>query len=253
MPAQDFAPIEWKVPSQGIPSTAGPICRPTRSRISRAALLVKVTQRISLRPGAPGCERCARRVVSAARLARARARQHQHRPVQRLDGLAAARDSGRRGRVAPAPGARASARRCRQGQAHAQAAEARWCGSFKSQNTLDSLDAKMGTRRGRICEGRGLSGFSAPGVLSSRRSPGNKRLSPSSSPRCARPLVGGGRRVCEAAIFSSRPSTAWRHRARLAAVHIDVDGRGFQRSPPGSRRSVHQLLEIVQAACCRSR
>jgi hypothetical protein len=30
-----------------MPSTASPICRPTRSFISRAALLVKVTARIS--------------------------------------------------------------------------------------------------------------------------------------------------------------------------------------------------------------
>ena len=40
-------PIEWKVPSQS-PSTAPPINRSTRSRISRAALLVKVTAKIWL-------------------------------------------------------------------------------------------------------------------------------------------------------------------------------------------------------------
>ena len=43
-----LAQIEWKVPTHGMPSTASPIRSPTRWRISRAALLVKVTQRISL-------------------------------------------------------------------------------------------------------------------------------------------------------------------------------------------------------------
>jgi hypothetical protein len=41
-----FTPIEWKVPSQGMPSAAPPTRTPMRSFISRAALLVKVTARI---------------------------------------------------------------------------------------------------------------------------------------------------------------------------------------------------------------
>ncbi len=41
-----FAPIEWNVPIHGMPSTA-PVRTPIRSRISREALLVKVTARIS--------------------------------------------------------------------------------------------------------------------------------------------------------------------------------------------------------------
>ena len=41
------APIEWKVPSHGMPSTPEPTSMPMRSFISRAALLVKVTDRIS--------------------------------------------------------------------------------------------------------------------------------------------------------------------------------------------------------------
>ena len=41
-----LAPIEWNVPSQGMPCS-DPVSAPTRTRISRAALLVKVTARIS--------------------------------------------------------------------------------------------------------------------------------------------------------------------------------------------------------------
>ena len=57
-------PMEWNVPSQGIPSAAPPRSWPTRSFISRAALLVKVTARISF--GRARCvhSRCAMRVVS---------------------------------------------------------------------------------------------------------------------------------------------------------------------------------------------
>jgi hypothetical protein len=40
------AATEWKVPSQGMPSIAPPEIAETRSFISRAALLVKVTARI---------------------------------------------------------------------------------------------------------------------------------------------------------------------------------------------------------------
>ena len=61
-----FAATEWKVPSQGIPSIAPPESAPTRSRISRAALLVKVTARIWLGHALRVAMRCARRAVSAA-------------------------------------------------------------------------------------------------------------------------------------------------------------------------------------------
>ena len=61
-----FAPIEWKVPSHGMPSTASPMILPTRSRISRAALLVKVTARISDGQARRVAIRCASRAVSAA-------------------------------------------------------------------------------------------------------------------------------------------------------------------------------------------
>ena len=47
--------MEWNVPSQGMPSTAPPTSWPMRCFISRAALLVKVTDRI--------CEGNARRVA----------------------------------------------------------------------------------------------------------------------------------------------------------------------------------------------
>jgi hypothetical protein len=42
-----FTPIEWNVPSHGMPSTTPPTISPTRVFISRAALLVKVTAKIS--------------------------------------------------------------------------------------------------------------------------------------------------------------------------------------------------------------
>ncbi len=60
-----FTEIEWKVPIQGIPSTVCPSSRPTRSFISRAALLVKVTARISFGRARPRVSRCAIRAVSA--------------------------------------------------------------------------------------------------------------------------------------------------------------------------------------------
>ena len=61
-----FAPILWKVPSHGIPSTADPTIAPMRSRISRAALLVKVTARISDGHAWRVYKICAIRAVSAA-------------------------------------------------------------------------------------------------------------------------------------------------------------------------------------------
>ncbi len=60
-----FTPIEWKVPSQGMPSAeASPISLPMRSFISRAALLVKVTARIWEGRARPVARMCAIRVVS---------------------------------------------------------------------------------------------------------------------------------------------------------------------------------------------
>ncbi len=57
-------PIEWKVPSHGMPSTAWPSIWPSRSFISRAALLVKVTDRISPGRARPWLRIWAIRVVS---------------------------------------------------------------------------------------------------------------------------------------------------------------------------------------------
>ena len=56
---------EWKVPSQGMPSMTPPTRWPTRAFISRAALLVKVTARISLGQARPVLSRWAMRAVSA--------------------------------------------------------------------------------------------------------------------------------------------------------------------------------------------
>ena len=56
-----------------------------RSRISRAALLVKVTARISLAAGAAHREQMGDAGGQHAGLADAGAGEHQHRPVERLD------------------------------------------------------------------------------------------------------------------------------------------------------------------------
>ena len=58
-----FTPIEWNVPSHVMPSTPGPINLPIRSRISRAALLVKVTARICDGQARPEAKMWAMRVV----------------------------------------------------------------------------------------------------------------------------------------------------------------------------------------------
>ena len=71
-----------------MPSTAWPTIWPSARFISRAALLVKVTARISLRPRAAGGEDVGDAGGQHARLAGAGAGQHQHRAVERLDRLA---------------------------------------------------------------------------------------------------------------------------------------------------------------------
>ena len=59
-----LTPIEWKVPSHGMPSIASPTSTPTRCFISRAALLVKVTARICEGKARPVARMWAMRVVS---------------------------------------------------------------------------------------------------------------------------------------------------------------------------------------------
>ena len=59
-----FTPMEWKVPSHGMPSTASPTISPMRCFISRAALLVKVTARISDGRARPRVRMWTIRVVS---------------------------------------------------------------------------------------------------------------------------------------------------------------------------------------------
>ena len=81
-------PIEWKVPSHGMPSTAWPSSWPSRSFISRAALLVKVTDEDFVRPRAAVAEDVGDARGQHAGLAGAGAGQHQHRAVERLHRLA---------------------------------------------------------------------------------------------------------------------------------------------------------------------
>ena len=81
------AAIAWKVPSH-TPSAARPIIASSRSRISRAALLVKVTASSSEGNARRGREDMREPRRQHPRLAGAGAGQHQDRPVDRLDGLA---------------------------------------------------------------------------------------------------------------------------------------------------------------------
>ena len=60
-----FTDSEWNVPIQAMPSPASPSNRPIRSFISRAALLVKVTDKISFDLALPMASRCTMREVSA--------------------------------------------------------------------------------------------------------------------------------------------------------------------------------------------
>jgi hypothetical protein len=86
--AQSLTPMEWKVPSHGMPSTAPPMRTPMRSFISRAALLVKVTERICDGQALAGGENMGDAGGQHAGLAGAGAREHQQRPVEGLDRLA---------------------------------------------------------------------------------------------------------------------------------------------------------------------
>ena len=71
-----------------MPSTASPISWPTRSRISRAALLVKVTAQDLARVGAAGRDKMGEARGERGRLARAGTGQHQHGPFGGQHGLA---------------------------------------------------------------------------------------------------------------------------------------------------------------------
>ena len=109
-----FTPIEWKVPSHGMPSTICPTIWPTRSFISRAALLVKVTARISRGLRAAEIEDVGDAGGEHAGFAGSGAGQHQHRPVQRFHRLALLGvEVGEIGRRAGAERARGNAARNR--------------------------------------------------------------------------------------------------------------------------------------------
>ena len=77
----------WNVPSHR-PSTGRPRIAPTRSRISRAALLVKVTASTWPGDGAAGQQDMGEAGGQDAGLAGARAGQHQQRPVDGFDRFA---------------------------------------------------------------------------------------------------------------------------------------------------------------------
>ena len=102
--AQDLAPIEWNVPSHGMPSrdrptkTADPLPHLARRLVGEGDGEDFVGARAARRDdmGEPGGQH--------PRLAGARAGQHQHRTVDRLDRRAAARRSARRDRGRPRAG-----------------------------------------------------------------------------------------------------------------------------------------------------
>ena len=88
-----------------------------RCFISRAALLVKVTARISPRPGAAEAENMGDARGQHAGLAGAGAGQHQHRAVERLDRLALLGiEPGEIGRAAARRGAGARGDAARRGR-----------------------------------------------------------------------------------------------------------------------------------------
>ncbi len=121
--------MEWKVPSHGMPSTAWPTIWPMRSFISRAALLVKVTERISFGRARPVASMCAIRACEHARLAGAGAGEHQHRAVERFHGFALLG-------VEPVEIARAVAARAR---AAMPPAVGWWSGTLRGLNLLGSV------------------------------------------------------------------------------------------------------------------
>ena len=82
------AATEWKVPSHGMPSIAPPESAPTRSRISRAALLVKVTARIWLGQALAGGDQMGEAGGQRGGLAGAGAGEDEHRPFGRQHRLA---------------------------------------------------------------------------------------------------------------------------------------------------------------------
>ena len=88
------AETEWKVPNQRRPSPSGPISASVRSRISRAALLVKVTTSIWLGQALARGEDVGDARGQHPRLARARAGEHQQRAVDATSPPRAARGSG---------------------------------------------------------------------------------------------------------------------------------------------------------------
>ena len=107
-------PIEWKVPSHGMPSTAWPSIWPRRSFISRAALLVKVMDSISRGPGAAQAEDMGNARGQHAGFAGAGPRQHQDRSIQCFHRLALLRIEA--GEILRVPW-HGRARRCRQPRA----------------------------------------------------------------------------------------------------------------------------------------
>ena len=78
--------MEWNVPSHCMPSATGPIRAATRSRISRAALLVKVTDRMSNGSRLAGGDQMGDAGRQHAGLAGAGAGQHENRALGRLHG-----------------------------------------------------------------------------------------------------------------------------------------------------------------------
>ena len=81
-----FTPMEWKVPSHGMPSTTWPTISLTRGFHLARRLVGEGDREDFARPGAPGGENVGDAHGEHAGLAGAGAGQHQHRAVERLDG-----------------------------------------------------------------------------------------------------------------------------------------------------------------------
>ena len=142
--------MEWNVPSHGMPSTAPPTRSPTRSFISRAALLVKVTARICPGKARPRGEDVGDARRQHARLAGAGAGQNQHRAVERFDGRALLRieavEIGRRG-----------LRGCEPCSARAEMGRRGASGAAAGKSNGGSSAAAMGAALGRVGAAAGKS------------------------------------------------------------------------------------------------
>ena len=231
-----FTPIEWNVPSHGIPSTICPTMAPTRLLHLARGLVGEGDGEDLRRTRAAEREDVGDARRQHARLAGAGAGQHQHRAVERLDRLALlrvqAREIGRRDT------ARARAPRSRRGRAREfrRAVDAKclphraFDKSLCPENGIATPLWRGASRRSFNCawKPRGVSSFTG---IAMRR--------PAAS--------GRGRRACEAFMRAERAHHRLGERRDLLRRHVDVQRHVLRRRRHPAVGRVEQLLEVVDA------